>query len=50
MLRYQQLIHGLLTIKPGCVDWEMGEIGGGRAKVKGEWEKRQVELLLQQQN
>lgn len=39
MLRYQQLIHGLLTIKPGYVDWEMGEFGGGKAKRKGKWEK-----------
>ena len=27
MLRYQQLIHGLLTIKTGCVDGEMADLG-----------------------
>jgi len=42
MLRYQHLIHGLLTIKPGYVDWEMGEFGGRKAKRQGKWEKRQV--------
>ena len=32
MLRYQQLIHGLLTTKQRCVDWDKGEI-------EGWWEK-----------
>jgi hypothetical protein len=39
MLRYQQLIHGLLTIKQRCVDLEMGEF-------EDWWEKCRTASLI----